>query len=467
MIQHQILNQPQSLKQQLPPQIPSRPPPKRVSHLNQQQQMMSHMNQAQMVSQGQNYGSWTQPPSNMPPPMNTLSSFKFANPISKVYGTTKHARNNWKGKNPMDKRKDGRRMDMVMTNSATGVVVGPGGGGLGYKPPTLQELERQNRLKARRFYPKKKYNRMAPYAHAPRNTTSFIIRAKKAGGIASLVSPYPATPAVLPTPVLSPSREALVEMAKEEWGVDGYGSMKGLIRLRSSPGHETEVGDYEEEDEEDEGGSSGSDIEEHMEVERRLDHDLSRFEMIYPDPPGAEHNNNNNNNSMLENPEDDQDTHIAQLEEENLLLKDRLYLMERELGDLRRRLQFLERRNQQVVEVINDEEIVENPSEDDKSDEEAFNEAVSSVGENKQDIVVVANEGFMVVDVGSKEGTLDTKQAANTQHVNEFVLKDSGIQWNEKEDLKTGSTSTGMKVEQEEEQVVNAGETLIHEPAGA
>uniref|UniRef100_A0A5B7A4D8 PRLI-interacting factor A n=1 Tax=Davidia involucrata TaxID=16924 RepID=A0A5B7A4D8_DAVIN len=198
----------------------------------------------------------------------------------------------------------------------------------GYKPPNLNELQFQNRLKARRFYPKKKFNnRFAPFA--PRNTTSFIIRAKKSGGIASLVSPCPVTPAVLPTPIFSPSREVLVDMAKEEWGVDGYGSMKGLIRLRS-PGHEAE------EEEEGGGGSSDSDVEEHVEVERRLDHDLSRFEMIYPNS-GDEHTTN-----VLENRVDDQDNHIAQLEEENLTLKERLFLMGGELEDLRRRVQCLE-----------------------------------------------------------------------------------------------------------------------------
>ncbi|KAI3521351.1 hypothetical protein L1887_10814 [Cichorium endivia] len=57
-------------------------------------------------------------------------------------------------------------------------------------------------------------------------------------------------------------------------------SMKGLTRLQS-PGND-------EEDEE--GGSSGSDVEEHLEVERILDHDLSRFEMIYPNYGGADHN---------------------------------------------------------------------------------------------------------------------------------------------------------------------------------
>lgn len=63
---------------------------------------------------------------------------------------------------------------------------------------------------------------------------------------------------MLPTPILSPSQEILVDMAKEEWGVDGYGLMKRLIKLRS-PGNN-------EDDEE--GGSSEGDVEEHLEVDR-------------------------------------------------------------------------------------------------------------------------------------------------------------------------------------------------------
>lgn len=129
--------------------------------------------------------------------------------------------------------------------------------------------------------------------------------------------------------------------------------MKGLIRLRS-PGHDETLDDYDEEDEE---GSGESDVEEHVEVERRLDHDLSRFEMVYPNSSADYHHN------VLENRVDDQDTHIAQLEEENLILKERLYLIEREVGELRRRLLCLERQHQ-VVEDINDE-LVENVSEND------------------------------------------------------------------------------------------------------
>ncbi|KAK9157250.1 hypothetical protein Scep_003824 [Stephania cephalantha] len=182
-----------------------------------------------------------------------------------------------------------------------------------------------NGAKGRRFYQKRVSNRFAPYA--PRNTTSFIIRAKKSGGIASLVSPCAVTPAVLPTPVFSPLREGLRDMAKEEWGVDDYGSMNGLIRLRMR-GNDGE--DYEE------GGSSESDLEEHVEVERRLEHDLSRFEMIYPTCVGDDRGNADQERG------DDQDSHVTQIVEENLTLKERLFLMEKELGDLRRRLVRLE-----------------------------------------------------------------------------------------------------------------------------
>ncbi|XP_020588341.1 uncharacterized protein LOC110030108 [Phalaenopsis equestris] len=250
------------------------------------------------------------------------------------------------GAKPVRANWNSNKRNKVAAGAGAGVVPGglpPAGGGgtgiSGYRPPTLTELQYQNRLKARRFYPKKKFSRFAPFA--PRNTTSFIIRAKKSGGIASLVSPCPVTPAILPTPTFSPSREGLVDMAKEEWGVDGYGSMKGLIRLRSptAGGSRNNVG--VEDDDDDEDGSSESDVEEHVEVERRLDHDLSRFEIVYPSFV-EEQGGATSSAYLLENRVDDQDSHIAQLEEENLTLKERLFLMEREMGELRRRLLLLE-----------------------------------------------------------------------------------------------------------------------------
>ncbi|KAG6781778.1 hypothetical protein POTOM_014692 [Populus tomentosa] len=338
---------------------PVQPPPPPISI---QSQMLSHsqaMNQPQplMMMNQRPYKKFQNQQQN---PLKYNNNFVPSKPRSSSNN------NNWKGKNV----NNNKRMENSNNNPALS-------GGGGYKPPSLNDLQTQNRMKARKYYhPKKKFNnRFAPYA--PRNTTSFIIRAKKSGGIASLVSPCPVTPAVLPTPIFSPSREVLGDMAKEEWGVDGYGSMKGLIRLRS-PGNEAN----EDEEDEEGNGSSESDVEEHVEVERRLDHDLSRFEMIYPSGGGGEYSYNN----VLENRVDDQDTHIAQLEEENLTLKERLFLMERELGDLRRRLQFLERQQHHhhgqsssamVVEDVN-EEVVENVSENDENE----SDGVSDIGGN-------------------------------------------------------------------------------------
>ncbi|KAJ8574134.1 hypothetical protein K7X08_025939 [Anisodus acutangulus] len=316
------------------------------------------MQQQQLPMMNRSYGMW---PSAM-----GADQMKFQNPnVMKGQGFVAGGkqlknlgpRSNWKGKkvNKNDRRMvdSGRRKEKSLMASDGNV-----GGFGGYNSPTLNELQYHNRLKAKRFFPKKKFyqnnNKGAPFA--PRNTSSYIIRAKKSGGIASLVSPCPVTPAVLPTPNFSPSREVLVDMAKEEWGVDGYGSMKGLIRLRSI-GHEMEV--HEEEEEEEGGGSSESDVEEHVEVERRLDHDLSRFEMIYPNSTGVEFKN------VLENRVDDQDSHIAQLEEENLILKERLFLMEREFGDLKMRLQSLEGQGCGYEEIT--EEVVENYSEGSES----------------------------------------------------------------------------------------------------
>ncbi|XP_064942282.1 uncharacterized protein LOC135595374 [Musa acuminata AAA Group] len=290
-----------------------------------------------MMNRG--FGIWPAPPPLAEDPMG------FPNPARPpprfaVGGPPKSGRMNWKGKKAAGMRKN------AASGGAGGGPVGGGmvplGGGVsGYKPPTLHELQYQNRVKARRFYPKKKFARFAPFA--PRNTTSFIIRAKKSGGIAPLVSPYPVTPAVLPTPKLSPTREDLADMVKEEWGVDGYGSMKGLIRLRSPTCHDTRPSAAAggEEDDEDEEGSGESDVEEHLEVERRLDHDVSRFEMVYP---GEEDHDleTDSGSDLLVSRVDDQDAHIAQLEEENLTLKERLFLMETEMAELRRRLHLLE-----------------------------------------------------------------------------------------------------------------------------
>ncbi|KAL5066665.1 hypothetical protein RYX36_017552 [Vicia faba] len=379
--------QPQSQMMKMkmnPPQIINQSQEQFLSQMNHNQgmnQQMMNQNLAPMMNRG-GYKVWSQ---QLPLDPN----IKFQNPnFAKPGRSNNNNNNNWKGKKVGgDKRKDVRRMEKPNQS-------------LGYQPPTLQELQSQNRLKARKFYPKKKFNaRFAPFA--PRNTTSYIIRAKKSGGIASLVSPCPVTPAVLPTPILSPSREMLGDMAKEEWGVDGYGSMKGLIRLRDV---------HDDEDEDGGDGSSESDVEEHVEVERRLDHDLSRFEMIYPNYGGGDYNN------VLENRVDDQDSHIAQLEEENLTLRERLFLMERELGDLRRRMLFLERQSQnQVVEDVN-EEVVENVS-DNESD-----------GGSDAPVMGIENNAEMVDSMMESERNENIEGNAAVKSENDGVSEAEGVE---------------------------------------
>ncbi|KAH9740859.1 hypothetical protein KPL70_002400 [Citrus sinensis] len=288
------------MNQPLPPPLA---PPQQVMS---QQPPLAVQSQPLMLNRG--YGNTNK---QQPWPLLQQNPSKIGNfGPSKPRNSSNNSNNNWKGKKITDKR-----------NKQMGMGAGQGSA-QGYNPPALHELQSQNRQKTRKFYPNKKKfnnnnNRFAPYA--PRNTTSFIIRAKKSGGIASLVSPCPVTPAVLPTPIFSPSREVLGDMAKEEWGVDGY------------------VG----------------------------------FEMIYPNynsGVGGDYNN------VLENRVDDQDSHIAQLEEENLTLKERL-----------RRMQFLERQNdhhqhQSCVGVEDaNEGIVESGSENESENGSA------DVRENKEE----------------------------------------------------------------------------------
>ncbi|EPS71824.1 hypothetical protein M569_02936, partial [Genlisea aurea] len=162
-----------------------------------------------------------------------------------------------------------------------------------YNPLPVNELQHQDKFKgrkplnARKLINKRYRTKSTIGGLAPRNTTSFIMRSKKNGGLAPpSVSPCPETPAILRTPVLSPLPEMLSDMGKEQWGVDAYGTMTGLIRLRSS--------------------SSSS-------------------------PRGRLEDENVGSSSQ-------RDMEIEELEEENLMLKERVGAMEKELNDLKRRI---------------------------------------------------------------------------------------------------------------------------------
>eukprot|EP00250_Pteridium_aquilinum_P015989 c22874_g5_i1 orf=267-1067(-) len=192
---------------------------------------------------------------------------------------------------------------------------------------------------------------------APRNTTSYIIHAKSVGdAMAPVVTPSPFTPAIMPTPGPLPRyKEQFADEAKE-WGVNGYGSMNGLIRMKARGAGALIAGegeDYEVEEEEGEEEHEGYYAHSLQQLEERLDQGLNRFEIVYPHMADAKQA------SPLQVLLVDQAHHIAQLEEENVTLKERLSSIERELGNLRSRIDMLEGGNEQHEsgEVVSEKSI--------------------------------------------------------------------------------------------------------------
>lgn len=199
-----------------------------------------------------------------------------------------------------------------------------------YEPPRLSDLQRQNRIRSRKHFPKRRKS----VPRAPFNNSSFLMRVRQSGGLGSSTSP--ATPAFLRTPVfqspmLPQYRGGLVEEVKD-LGVDGYGSMAGLIHLRSfndetpsACGVANEV------------SSMADDVQgpqSVQQVEERLDHGVSRFELTYPSGNAMK-----SNVQLMEVRLAEQESHIAYLEDENLTLKERLFLVQQEATELRQRLQ--------------------------------------------------------------------------------------------------------------------------------
>jgi len=215
-----------------------------------------------------------------------------------------------------------------------GEIVAPAGM---YDPPRLRDLQHQNRIRTRKHFPKRRKS----VPRAPFNNSSFLMRVRQSGGLASAVSP--ATPTTfLSTPVFSSSpalqyRESVVQEVKD-LGVDGYGSMAGLIHLRS----------FDDDDEKPSTSGAGnecsslmSDVEARQSLKevdkRQLEQQdvVSRFEMTYPAANGV----SNKTSQLMEVRLAEQESHIAYLEDENLTLKERLFLVQQEVNELRQRLQ--------------------------------------------------------------------------------------------------------------------------------
>ncbi|GBG75342.1 hypothetical protein CBR_g19975 [Chara braunii] len=253
--------------------------------------------------------------------------------------------NRFKGGNPASASKNGH--------------VGAAGG-LGEEDdcvPRLRELRKRNRVNMRKQIPKwLKRQSLKSVPHAPRNTTSFIMRANKLGIYAPLTSPR--TPAFIRTPIFSPAPwptdspgdKMLVEQAKK-FKVDPYGSMNGCIRVRdpSVPelgavgsgenrgGEELVLRDSSDEasssSEAEDGQPSVAEPDSAELFEQRMDHDLRRFEMTF----AGEAAGKDLEERMLRTRMEEQEGRIADLEEENMTLKEKLYLIEQEMQELRKR----------------------------------------------------------------------------------------------------------------------------------
>lgn len=196
-----------------------------------------------------------------------------------------------------------------------------------HEPPRLQELKWQNRLRAT----KKPYVWRNP-PHAPRNTSTYILQSKRAGAFEFLTSTVVDSPSLAPSCSPLPLyKDGVVEEVKQ-WGVDGYGSMANLIRLRSS-GDDEQMGGINFVGTVDGDGVQFGDTGFHTMrgVEQRLEQDLVRFELTYP-PRRME------DQYCLQRKVEEQEQQIAFLEDENFALRERVSVLQQETGDLRQRL---------------------------------------------------------------------------------------------------------------------------------
>lgn len=233
-----------------------------------------------------------------------------------------------------------------------------------FRPPRLQDLRRQNRQNAESYFHSSKKFRKEPQPasvpEAPRNTTSFIMRANKLGINAPVVSP--ALPISSPSPWASGTAgEQLVEEALE-LRVDPYGSMNGCIRLKSPDLGSSGGSDKDGSSGESHGTTSSDSVEQvhqvdsHQEVasrpeqgeerEERKEHGWHNFEMLYS--PERSDGEGKNGNRFLRARIEEQETEIAHLQEENMTLRERIFLLEQEMKETKRRAREVSDENEEV-----------------------------------------------------------------------------------------------------------------------
>lgn len=225
----------------------------------------------------------------------------------------------WRGGNDQNRRP--RKKNKTSQQQRVGVASAMAAGM--YDPPRLMELQRQNRIRTRRHFPKRRKSVPRVPPRAPFNDSSYLMRVRQSGGLASATSPAtPATPAFVSTPVFASPAPQFREVPEGDVRDYGYGSMEGLIHLKSCPDEPSHAG-------------SQAPPQSVQQVEEQLDHDVNRFEMTLPSGNGGL----SHRTQLMEVRLAEQESHIAYLEDENLTLKERLFLAQQEANELRQRLQ--------------------------------------------------------------------------------------------------------------------------------
>jgi hypothetical protein len=210
-----------------------------------------------------------------------------------------------------------------------------------YDPPRLMELQRQNRIRTRRHFPKRRKSVPRVPPRAPFNDSSYLMRVRQSGGLASSASPAtPATPAFVSTPVFASPAPQFREGPEGDVKDYGYGSMEGLIHLKLCPDEPSHASTRMHSVDDVQGPPQSV-----QQVEQQLDHDVSRFEMTLPSGNGL-----SRRTQLMEVRLAEQESHIAYLEDENLTLKERLFLAQQEANELRQRL----RRGGSCISVVDE-----------------------------------------------------------------------------------------------------------------
>ncbi|OAE19560.1 hypothetical protein AXG93_960s1150 [Marchantia polymorpha subsp. ruderalis] len=201
-----------------------------------------------------------------------------------------------------------------------------------------------NRSKARGRYNNSKHRfskRRMPCA--PRNTTSFIMRANKFGIKAPIYTPVCPTTAGTPTVSSVPWQKEILGdgQVASDLGVNAYGSMNGCIRLKADADDMDFEGDRDlgsvscnESDTDQCSFQPASSV---QQVEERIDHCLQRFELLSSNNSSLPSRTNASTQSLVAKVEE-QENHIHYLEEVNMSLHQQLWATLEELTELRKRL---------------------------------------------------------------------------------------------------------------------------------